>query len=70
MILCKDCIYWKRHWEGVNKSLFGECNSSAFNNNEYEDHELEDTSLVYWGHTSQTAYFETGQYFGCIHGEN
>jgi hypothetical protein len=67
---CKTCKHWTRYtkafdikWRG---SRAGTCDSEKFAN---QDGSATHDGLNYWGSYEESAGFETGEDFGCVHHE-
>lgn len=83
MITCKECQYWKRnkpkttgypgYVEEYNEFMvhFGTCAHEAFVYDSIwqEREDLPKNGLVYEDYEGFAANFQTGEDFGCIHGE-
>jgi hypothetical protein len=74
MNTCKTCKWWKRASEDRQDSLgqyAGYCSHDAFVCPEESpfDGKVPRNGLRYWDQEGESAGFETGENFGCIHWE-
>jgi len=63
---CKDCKFWRRNTDS-DPVFMGDCSSDKF---VYAtDDEPEKDGLSYGDYEEYSAFFSTGEDFGCIHFE-
>ena len=59
---CVTCRFWERLVEGEHLGL---CSSEKFVESDLDDCPID--GLEYWDYESNSAGFNTGEQFGCIH---
>ena len=71
MITCKECKFWRRGdiWTALEDERFGSCRCPKLVYADTVYNKRTSDMLIYQDYEGFEASFDTGEDFGCIHGE-